>query len=334
MPTTQNAQSSFSIAGDPYEPGLALLCGQFVQAAYDMFRADMENLTPPPSPSFPAGYSIVAWIVLSELFGDTESKRFSRFAAHSHADANRTILAIRGTADLEEWWDDAHYAPVPFERPNCGNVPEGFDKIYRTMSLRLPGVQAASQTAPAGGFAMQVSDLVKSLSHSAAAPVTLCVTGHSLGSVLATYFSLEYGLDAIKYKFQDQIRLSLYTLASPRPGDGAFVAAFNALRLNSWRIINLQDLAPWFPPGYGYTHVNTLAPPYDSSGKVRNNPGCWHALKTYLSLIDPRLLPSTECRLPSTQPFVSPAALSNTEQLSHSEGPVTVNIAINIGPRE
>ena len=51
----------------PFDPKAASLYGQFVQAAYSMYRAAPTNLTPPPSSDFPGGYQMVAWIQMQDF---------------------------------------------------------------------------------------------------------------------------------------------------------------------------------------------------------------------------------------------------------------------------
>jgi Lipase (class 3) len=89
-----------------------------------------------------------------------------------------------------------------------------------------------------------------------------------------------------------QIRTSLFcTFASPRVGDSAFVEAFDALGLTSWRIVNAPDWVPNLPPEVlGYRHVSE---PYivNSTGKVRSTLACAHALQTYLVMLNPSLKP-------------------------------------------
>jgi hypothetical protein len=116
----------------------------------------------------------------------------------------------------------------------------------------------------------------------------------------------------------------------------AFAGAFNALGLTSWRIDNLPDFVP-----LGYSHVDTLKQ-YDSLTTVRPSPSCWHAMATYLSLIDPKLKPEPSCQWPvlaeaptrPVAPALAPiAALASTAQTVPA-GPTTVNITINVGTRD
>ena len=145
-----------------------------------------------------------------------------------------------------------------------------------------------------GGFAQQVSALVRrhaagpARAEAIAPPVSIAVTGHSLGAALATLYVLD---NALTERIHNPL---IYTFASPRVGDSTFASAFNALGLTSWRVDNLPDIVPYFP--LGFTHVNSLKQ-YDSLTAVWPSPTCWHALATYLtSLIDPTLKPDPSCQ--------------------------------------
>jgi|SRR5215469_8034745 len=81
-------------------PKAAVLYGQFVQAAYSMYGAAPNNLTPPPSPDFPAGYNLVAWVQMQDFIIGSTGPTFYGF------NPNQFALAIRGTSNGIEWWDD------------------------------------------------------------------------------------------------------------------------------------------------------------------------------------------------------------------------------------
>jgi hypothetical protein len=98
------------------------------------------------------------------------------------------------------------------------------------------------------------------------------------------------------YKTEVSVQ-ALYTFASPNMGDQTFVNVFNGLGLESWRIINEQDIVQYVPPGF-FEHVNTVQP-FDSRGKVQQSISCCHAIATYLSLLDPTLKPDPACQLPA-----------------------------------
>jgi len=330
--------SSQVTAASAFDPTAAVFYGRFVQAAYTMYDADRKNLTPSPSADFPAGYRLAAWLQMQDFIFAGTGPTFYGFIAQSMTDANRFVVAIRGTSNGVEWWDDVNAAlKTPFKVPGCGSVGSGFARIYDTLEVvERPTDAAASPSVaqslrPVGAFSRQVSTLVRR--HAAAtarvagltASASVEVVGHSLGSALATLYTMENART-------DQLANPLLcTFASPYVGDSTFAAAFNSLGLTSWRIVNAPDIVPKLPPALlGFTHVDALQL-FDSTGKAKSSVGCWHALATYLSLVDPTLQPGADCRLTASaaELVVAPAAAATT--VSVPAGPVTVNITVNVG---
>ena len=311
-----------------FDPRAASFYGQFIQAAYSMHPAGSNDLQPKPSTDFPAGFHLAAWIQMDDFITGSTGPEFYGFIAQSTQDTSKFIVALRGTSSLEEWWDDLNALKLtPFKIPNCGNVGDGFARIYDTLKvIECPPAGASAAAAPrlaplAGSFAEQVSALVRRRQPQGAvrpmggnpfAPTaSIEITGHSLGSALATLYAMESARTG-------QIATPmLCTFASPLVGDATFAATFNALNLTSWRVNNVLDLVTKAPPeAFGFVHVNTSAP-VNSALKVWPNPVCWHSLATYLSLIDPTKQPDSACRLPiplaprpgaMAQPLVHPPA--------------------------
>ena len=65
-------------------------------------------------------------------------------------------------------------------------------------------------------------------------------------------------------------------------GDPTFAAAFDALGLTSWRIVNTQDLVPQLPSGLlGYKHIG-VEQAYnfdrDSSSRIRRAGTRWRPI--------------------------------------------------------
>ena len=334
-------------AGQPFDSTAAVLYGQFVKAAYSMYDAAPNNLTPPPSGDFPAGYELVAWIQMQDFIIGSIGPTFYGFIAQGKQDEmnpNQFVLAIRGTSNGVEWWDDLNAALlIPFRVPGCGSVGAGFARIYDTLEVveRPTGTDIAA-IAPRslrsiGGFSQQVANLVARRSaasaHAAGFPpsASVEVTGHSLGAALATLYTLENArTDKIKNP-------ALCTFASPTVGNSTFAAAFNGLGLTSWQVVNAPDLVPKLPPELlGFRHVNSLQQ-YSSSGKVMPSLLCWHSLATYLALLDPKLPLDPSCRLPMSASEVLVATAQRPTAgttLSVPAGPVTVNITVNVGGSE
>jgi hypothetical protein len=66
------------VANKPFDPDAALLCGEFIGAAYAMHAADPANVTPAPS-SFPAGYQLEAWIAMRDFVPGETGPKFYGF---------------------------------------------------------------------------------------------------------------------------------------------------------------------------------------------------------------------------------------------------------------
>ena len=284
-----------------FDPVAASLYGRFVQAAYTMYGGDPTNLTPPQSNDFPSGYRLVAWITMQDFIIGSTAPLFYGFIAGSTTADSSYVLAIRGTSNGIEWWDDINaMLKQPFKVAGCGAVASAFARIYDTLEVLHPttGVTAARPQAEsmksAGGFAHQVAASIRrhtAMGTRAAAPVSIEVAGHSLGAALATLYTLDNA------KTEQISNPRLCTFASPLVGDAAFAAAFNALALTSWRIVNRPDIVTLLPPHvFGFCHVDTEQL-LSSIGKVRSSVLCWHVLATYLSLLDPAQLPDPGCRL-------------------------------------
>jgi hypothetical protein len=154
-PDLVSVQSDLS---NPFNTKAAILYGQFVKAAYSMY--DPATLTPPPSADFPAGYQLTAWINMRDFILGSTDPVFYGFIAQNMTDANEFVLAIRGTLNGVEWWDDFNAAiKTPFKVPGCGSVGAGFARIYETLEVieRPTGAATAPAVAqslkPIGGFA-------------------------------------------------------------------------------------------------------------------------------------------------------------------------------------
>jgi hypothetical protein len=287
----------------------ALLLGQFVQAAYEMFKhpTGTDPLRPEPA-LIPAGWELGAWIHMSDFLLDLTQVKFYGIVAHKTANQDERVVAIRGTEGGLEWVDDASAIPVPFRQvPSAGRVAYGFDRIYSSMKVvkrRLPSEKQAGEAAPetyAGSFAEQLEQLAisREVARGFARPTAetrrqrpTVVTGHSLGSALATLFVME---NDSKRKFDIS---TVCTFASPRVGNMEFVHTFNQLPVNSWRIVNVKDVVPKIPLHIpvlaDYGHVDTEYS-FDSSGFAKDNPACWHSMETHLHWLDPKVNLLPEC---------------------------------------
>lgn len=294
----------------PLDPIKAAFYGQFTAAAYDMYAVNNNDLRPAPK-NIPPGWELSAWINMSDFLFEIEAPKFYGIVVHETTNPDNRIIAIRGTEGLVEWLDDASsIVMVPFKQvPSAGRVAFGFDNIYSTMKVVPVPQLATSQAAVAapeliGSFGDQLEQLAlrreteRGVVHEFAAGRTrrdrpTVVTGHSLGSALATLFVLE---NSVKNKFDISL---ISTLASPKVGNLEFKQVFAALPLTSWRVFNVRDVVPKVPPTIpfilDYEHVDA-ASGFDSwLFSAKKNLGCYHSIDTYLHWLNGSLLLAPEC---------------------------------------
>lgn len=300
----------------PLDKQEAVLYGRFVDAAYRIFKRNPALLKPEPEAGdIPDPYELVAWINMSDFILGDELPKFYGMVARHRVQKHNFILAIRGTEGMIEWLDDAKVHLIPFRQvPHAGRVSAGFDKIYSTLRVRKRSrgadgtfsIRAAAETESApepttDSFAEQLEKMADAVEepmaegtiHAAVPRRSFVVTGHSLGSALATLFVME---NKEKNKFDIS---TVCTFASPRVGNTEFARIFDRLPLDSWRIVNQQDIVPkvpfYVPMLFDYEHVET---PYEfsSAGVVQWNPVCWHSMATYLHWLDPANAVDAECK--------------------------------------
>ena len=247
----------------PMDVQRALNLGQFVYAAENPTTAS------PLAYAIPFGYQLVNTIYGNDLATDINPIKdivpFG-FIAKAPAPANDFVVAIRGTASIWEWVQDARYNKVtcPFAN-GAGQTEDGFTDVYMSM------VCAANGSLP------RLVDVLKAL-FTATPGATLTITGHSLGASLATLLALDVKENA-------GVAPSVVTFASPLVGDAQFTLTYNTEVPDTWRIANRVDLVPKVPPVFwGYDEVNQLFP-VNSFGKVKLVPACAHHLTTYLYLL-------------------------------------------------
>lgn len=110
----------------PFDPITASLYGQFIQTAYSMQSNAPQNQTPPLTSDFPPGYKMVAWVQMKDFIIESTGPVFYGIVAQSILHPEQYVVAIRGTSDWVEWWDDVNaLGKIPFKIPNCGDVAAG-----------------------------------------------------------------------------------------------------------------------------------------------------------------------------------------------------------------
>jgi predicted lipase len=199
------------------------------------------------------------------------------YVARSTQSPDDYVIAIRGTANIWEWIQDAKLLPKSFPFVSgAGLTEDGFTDMY--CSFRT-GVDPKS--------ARLTPTLASLLGSSATTNLTIC--GHSLGAALATLLALDVVMNT---PYTHPI---VYTFASPRVGDLTFSHLFNSVVPGCFRIANRNDVVTHLPTPPLYFHVgddDELIP----GSSVANNVLCQHHLTTYLFLLDKGATPlNAEC---------------------------------------
>lgn len=261
-----------------YSPVTAAQYGVFVEYAYNMYDNGNGGLTPPPPPDFTevTGCTIVAYLTCVDTFIDGTTQ-FYGYIAQSTTQPTELVVALRGTVDYTEWFDDLELWPVPFTSipdGEAGWVEYGFFHIFESMQAQMQDEQ------PVTPYEM----LASLLAQTNATSVT--VVGHSLGGALATMLALV----AVVTNPELSPLLTLYTLASPALGDSEFAGYFDRTVHQSYRVWNEADIVPRALT-FLYTHVdgdgNEILQTPQQIADIVPSWGCEHGLLTYLWLLDP-----------------------------------------------
>lgn len=175
-------------------------------------------------------------------------------------DGNDTFVAFRGTEIIREWVDNLKISLVPCFLPQYGKVHEGFSDLYSTFN---------------GALLAALKDHATGNIH---------VSGHSLGAALATLAAID-----IRENAKNPLA-AVYTYGSPRVGNDAFSARYNAVLGNkTCRVMNSSDLVPEIPPpvqflgflGSYFSHVDTPIVFNDQQNDLAKN----HDVHTYIKAV-------------------------------------------------
>jgi hypothetical protein len=247
--------------------------GRIMLAAY----VDPHDLSPADGQQV-GEYTVVNSIYANDLSTDVNPEGGSNAVVSigllcQDAQGN-VVVALRGTETVLEWVHDAAFNLVPFAvgGQNLGFTEDGFTAMYESMRT---GADVDSPTV------IQALQALSSIS-------SLTLVGHSLGSAMVTLFAVEL---AVSFRTSPLV----YAFGCPRVGDATFVAAYNQLVPNSWRIVNRLDIVPNLPLA-PYEHVNTaveLNPvqyrPFEIL--VDMNIACEHDPYTYMYLLSGGQIP-------------------------------------------
>jgi hypothetical protein len=260
----------------------AIKFAQLVNAAYAIDPSDMANSAGQSISAGGTAYTVVTTIYANDLATEMNPLRGTNIVSIGlilqATGAGDVVIAIRGTEGIMEWIQDAKFAmvPCPF-LAGAGNTEDGFTAMYNSLAISSSG-NASPRVVSA------LATLAFPQPVNAATSVTIC--GHSLGGALITLLALDVSVNSI---FRNP---TVYSYASPRAGDASFVAMYNHMVPNTFRIANRVDLVPKLPLPPLYDHVLGLYElnpvqllPLPPRILVKPTIACEHILDTYLYLL-------------------------------------------------
>lgn len=179
-------------------------------------------------PTYPEEHRLVA-----TLRGPHDSDLFGFISETS----TRIFIVFRGTQTGRDAKRDFNCIKVPFHLvPGAGEVHQGFLNTYTKLGH---------------GRLLSLRDFILKTISGMDPTKKLYITGHSMGGGVATLCALDVAVNSSLFK-----QPILYTFASPRVGNKAFVEKFNSTIRTSVRIKNQYDLVPSTPlKSMGFQHV-------------------------------------------------------------------------------
>jgi triacylglycerol lipase len=260
----------------------AVQFGLLVMYAEDMYDVAPGTLNPPADPRIAAaGWNVVGYLTAQDALipakgasnrklGVDHGKRvFYGYVAQNIAAPTSYVAVVRGTAGMIELVIDAEFVPIPHPRYPGARVEQGFWSIYQTMSLADPSTGTTTFQNAAEGIEKQVGT------------GSIVVTGHSLGSALATYL-----VEDVAERLASTTSACLF--ASPRTGDSVWADIFDK-NVTQYDFFNyILDLVPHVPTGIGYKTLSkaTILQPSAAQAGVKLDLLCDHHLICYCAMLD------------------------------------------------
>ncbi|XVE76847.1 hypothetical protein DITRI_Ditri13aG0013000 [Diplodiscus trichospermus] len=297
--------------------------GQFVEAAYRSFDFD------PCSPSFATckfpknslltrscigetnykptknlratcGIHLPSWIDKGPSWVSTQSSWIGYVAVCQDKEEiarlgrRDVVIAFRGTATCLEWLENlrATLTSLPDDMANVGAkssgamVESGFLSLYTSGTVTCPSLQNTVR-----------EEVRRVLEMYGDQPLSLTITGHSLGAALATLAAND-----INSKFGNASMVTVISFGGPRVGNQSFRCQLEKSGTKILRIVNSDDLITKVPglPSWVQKHVEDTQSQLvyaDVGQELRvSSKGCphlskggmasCHELSTYLELVN------------------------------------------------
>lgn len=262
--------------------------GLMVAETFNTYARDKNSLTPEIDANgligknlVIDGYLVANDNVISNMFKPSKDQCFYGILAHEKDNPQKYVTLIRGTGNTLEWIDDAKAAPQSYSLPGSGMVESGFYDIYTSMSY-LPALGTQTQNPVNQNLSANAAEAIAQVvtSHQG----SLTITGHSLGSAIATY--LMYDI-ARKPEMNNKTDMCLF--ASPKPGNQDFVNAFEKITQNYVVYDYSSDMVPQVPPSFlGYQSLKgvKVLTPDNAQAIIKDNLLSNHHVVCYCAMLD------------------------------------------------
>ncbi|PHM45626.1 hypothetical protein Xmau_00006 [Xenorhabdus mauleonii] len=251
--------------------------------AATMYEQHPDNITPPPDPRIHKdGWKLTGYIVgrncftclnnstnKNELVLSNDLVNFG-FIVERINNPGEYVVAIRGSKTIEDFEHDVDVSYIqPWSETPNQSVFEGFYNVYKTLYL----------TVPDNPIDIDYSQfkLADAISKFIGIYGSCTITGHSLGSVVATYLTRDI------YDKAPNCRSCLF--ASPKVGNYEFVKYVDEHFRDSTVLNYENDIITTLPPNS--EHLSNTKTLYSRDDViVTNSIMCNHAILTYLALIN------------------------------------------------
>lgn len=228
------------------------------------------------------------------------------------------VISLRGTATCLEWLENARAAltDLPYNMGGSesgGMVEKGFLSLYVSKTSRTPSLQELVR--------QEVKKIVESYPNE---PLSLTITGHSLGAALAILSAYD-----IATSFDHAPMVTVVSFGGPRVGNENFRCQLEQSGTKILRIVNSDDVITRVPgfvaavnddvaeaklPGWLQRRVEDMQWVYADVGQElrvssrespyldKLDPATCHDLKTYLHLVNGFV--SSTCPYYTSKPMV------------------------------